>query len=753
VLERWGRFIHRYRWAVLALSVVSSAASLWFISHGGAPSNMLVPRETESGRALELMHRELPGRPLSFQLLVSHPTLPASHLDVRAEIERALAPLRNDPRVAAVRTAWDEPRPEPDRISRDGRYTRVSVELHERGSAVESMVFAAAGAEDFAALRPLVRSDVLTIVATGALALHHDFTEMTRRDVRRAEMVILPVVPILLLLVFGSVVAAALPFGVGLLAVAAGLAATGLLAHVTSVSVYAGNVVTMIGLAVAIDYSLFLVSRFREEIRLSPGPEALARTLGTAGVSIVFSGLTVAVGLLGLYALRLGNMGSIGLAGTLVVFFAVLYSLTFLPALMAVLGRRVDAWPVPGLSRRLDTRRFWHWLTATIMAHPWKVLIPVFLGLLLLGVPFRRIELAASDVGLLPRGAESRRGEAILQREFAGMETNRVLVVLDHGDGSPLSAQRIGELFDYSRRLAADPAVTRVDSFVTLHPSITREQYQMLAVLPPGMRRPEIDTAFAQTMGPHIAILALHTPHPAVSDEAHALVRRIRADPMVGDARVLVTGHSAFDLDFTGVVRQYAPRTVAIITVVTYLALFLLLGSLLLPLKAVVMNFLSLSASYGALVWIFQDGHLSRWLHFTPGPIESGTPLIMFCVAFGLSMDYGVLLLSRIQEEYRRHGDNAQAVSAGLEHTGRIVTAAAAIMAAVFFSFALGDLVVVKAIGIGMGIAVVVDATVVRMLLVPATMRLLGRWNWWAPVSLTRWCVSRTRVLDSLDRA
>ena len=738
MLEAWGRFVHRHRVIVLGLSLISSAASVWLMLHAGRVGNTLVPSETESGRALELVQRELPARPLSFQLLFGHPTLPASHPEVRDEVLRALAPLRGDPRVAAVRTAWDDPSPDAERWSRDGRYTRVSVELRGRGSAVESMVFAAAGGETYAALRPLVRSDVLGVVATGALALHHDFTETTRRDVRRAEMVILPVVPVLLLLAFGSVVAAALPFGVGLLAVAAGLAATGLLAHVTSVSVYAGNVVTMIGLAVAIDYSLFLVSRFREEVHQHPGAEALGRTLGTAGVSIVFSGLTVAVGLLGLYALRLGNLGSIGLAGMLVVFFAVLYSLTFLPALLAVLGPRVDAWPLPRWRRRRAARGFWPRLTAAIMARPWTVLIPVTAGLLLLGWPFTRIQLAASDVGLLPPGVESRRGEELLRREFAGQETNRVLVVLDYGEGSPLTAPRIGDLFDYSRRLAADPAVTRVESFVTLHPTIGREMYQLMAGLPPGVRPPEIEVALTHTMGPHIAILALHTPHPAVSGAARDLVRRLRAEPRVGDAHVLVTGHTAFDLDFTSVVVAHAPRAVAIIVAVTYVALFVLLRSLLLPLKAVVMNMLSLSASYGAMVWIFQDGHFSHWLGFTPGPIESGTPLIMFCVAFGLSMDYGVLLLTRIQEEYRRRPDNAWAVSAGLEHTGRLITAAAAIMAAVFFSFALGDLVVVKAIGIGLGIAVVVDATVVRLLLVPATMRLLGRWNWWAPAFLSR---------------
>jgi RND superfamily putative drug exporter len=709
------------------------------MAHGGRFDSALVPTETESGQSLLLMQRDLPARPLAFHLIFWHPTRPATDPSVRAGVLSALAPLRDHPRVAAVRTAWDVSPVDPARVSRDGRYTRASVELRGQGSAVESMVFAAAGGEAYAELRPLVRSDELMVVAAGALALHHDFTEITRRDVRRAEMVILPVVPVLLLLAFGSVVAAALPFGVGLLAVAGGLAATGLLSRFSSVSIYAGNVVTMIGLAVAIDYSLFIVSRFREEIRRGPVGDALGRTLGTAGVSIFFSGLTVAVGLLGLYALGLGNLGSIGLCGTLVVCFAVLYSLTFLPALLALLGPRVDAWPVFRVRRARPRKGFWARLTAVVMAHPWTILLPVIALLLLLGSPFTRIQLGATDIGMLPPSAEARRGEEILRREFPGQETNRIVVVLDYGEGSPLTPPRIDRLYDYARQLARDPDVSRVESFVTLDPAIPRAQYQMLAVMNPGARPPVMQTALAQTMGRHIALVVLHTPHDAGSDAARALVRRIRADRTVGDARVLVTGHTAFDLDFTGMVRDRAPRAVAIIVAATCLVLFWLLRSLLLPLKAVVMNFLSISASYGALVWIFQDGHLARWLNFTPGPIESGTPLIMFCVTFGLSMDYGVLLLARIREEYRRSGDNALAVAVGLERTGRLITAAAAIMAAVFFAFALADLVVIKAIGIGMGIAVVVDATIVRMLLVPATMRLLGRWNWWAPAAVARW--------------
>jgi putative drug exporter of the RND superfamily len=511
------------------------------------------------------------------------------------------------------------------------------------------------------------------------------------------------------------------------------------LSRITPVSIYATNVMTMIGLGVAVDYSLFIVSRFREEVRQRPGPEALARTMATAGHSVVFAGATVAVGLVGLAFLKIEGVGSMGLAGTLVVAFSVFYSVTFLPALLAILGPRVDAgrvWFVRTETTE-SSRRLWHRLALLVMARPWRVLLPLVAFLLITASPFLHLRLASGDATSLPEGTESRRGEELLRTQFPGGDLTPIVVVVRYADGSPLQPGRVGELFDLSRWLAQRPHVARVESLVNLDPRMTREQYQRLFAAPPaalgGAR-----VALTQSVGRHIAVLSAATPLAADSPEARTLVQAIRGAHPPLDGELLVTGRTAFDVDLIDLVRQEAWLVMGFVVVATYVVLLLLLGSVVLPLKAVVMNFLSISASYGALVWIFQQGHLATWLHFTPRPIEVVTPIVMFCVLFGLSMDYEVLLLSRIREEYERTGDNEQAVGTGLERTGRLITGAAAIMAGVFFGFGLADTVVIKAMGIGMGLAVVIDATLVRVLLVPATMKLLGHWNWWAPAPFAR---------------
>ena len=349
------------------------------------------------------------------------------------------------------------------------------------------------------------------------------------------------------------------------------------------------------------------------------------------------------------------------------------------------------------------------------MARPWRVLLPVTALLILLGSPVLHLKMSLGDHTVLPERSESRRGAELLKEQFPGGGTSPVTVVLDHGDDSPLTPERIDDTYDTSRWLASLPDVERVESAVDLDPSITREGYAQLLTQPREQLSPEVGEALEQSVGERITVLNVYTPVRPGADEARELVRTIREAHSDVNGEIVVTGYTAFDLDSLAEIEDEAPLAIAFVVGATYVVLFLLLGSVLLPIKAVLMNFLSISASYGALVWIFQDGNLSGLLDFTPNPIDTTTPIIMFCILFGLSMDYEVLLLS-----------------------GRLVTGAAAIMAAVFFSFALAETTIIKAIGLGMGIAVAVDATIVRALLVPATMRLLGRWNWWSPKPLAR---------------
>ena len=730
----WGRFVYRFRWLVLVLSILSIAAVAFSVQYGGrlGTGEFAAPEGTESGRVDDLLDEEVAKTPPSFTLIFGNDGEKATDPAFRDGVERALGPLEDDDRVTNVRTAYENGAVDGDMISRDEHHSLVVVELEE-GSFTERQ-------DAYVDLRQEVRPGPFEVVAAGDMPLNEDFERVTERDLKRAEVVSLPLALLMLLFVFGSIVAAGLPIGVGVLAVAGGFAGTLLLARLMDVSIYATNIVTMIGLGVAIDYSLFVVSRFREEVGRHPVPEALARTMATAGRAILFSGLTVAIGFMGFLFFDVADLNSIGFAGSIVVAFSVLYGLTFLPALLAILGPRVDflRLPLARPERAATGTGPWHRLATAVMAHPWRTLLPVVALLLVLGSPFLNIRLGLSGADTLSRDSESRLGEELLDRQFPDTSAYPMVVVLDYPQGSSLSKERVGETYDLSRWLEHRKGVKDVESVVNLDPGLTRDQYQELLSGPRGDLPPEIRNALKRTTGDHLTVLTAYTSMGYNSDEAYDLVREVRErHPDVG-GEVLVGGWAAFDLDLTESVYEAAPPAIAFVVLATYVVLFLLLGSVLLPIKAVVVNFLSISASYGALVWVFQEGHLSGLLNFTPGPINTTTPIIMFCILFGLSMDYEVMLLSRIREEYGRTGDNRSSVALGIERTGRLITGAALIMATVFFSFGLAEAVVIKAIGLGMGLAVLVDATIVRALLVPATMRLMGRWNWWAPKPLAR---------------
>jgi RND superfamily putative drug exporter len=709
LLGWWGRFVYRRRWLVLVVSVLTLGGSVASLLAGGQLRN--VPfRETESGRTNQLLRDEFPrptGGPAveatsSFVLIfTSKEDLDVADPRFISRMNEALAPLRADPRVVSISTAGSVPAAGAAALrSRDGKRALANVTV--KGTTTEAEGF-------FPELRPLWRTDSFDVVATGNIPLNGDIDAALNRDLQRAEFVSLPLAFILLLLVFGSAAAALLTLGVGVLVIVAGLGATFALARSTDVSQYALNIVTLIGLGVAIDYSLFIVSRFREELARGVSVEdAVGIAIATAGRAILFSGITVAIGLAGMLFYPGTFLVSLGVSGSLVVAASVLYALTFLPALLSILGPRVGAWRVP-LPRGRGGSGLWHSIATAVMRRPVLVLVPTITLIAVAASPFVQLRLASADATILPPTIESRRGYDMLVNEFPGQDQSTITVVARFPD-DPLTHR--AALEDLRTRLAALPNVLRVD--MPLSPT-----------------------------GPHIALLSVRTARTAQSDEARAIVAAIRHQTVAG-GDVLVTGGTAFDVDAVRYLVDRTPIAIGFVTLTTMLALFLLLGSFVLPLKAVAMNALSVSASFGALVWIIQQGHLANVLNFTPQSIEPSLPVIMFCIMFGLSMDYEVLLLSRIQEEYRRTGDNTAAVAMGLEKSGRLITGAAAIMVGVFIAFALADVVIIKSVGLGLTIAVLLDATLVRALVVPAAMRLLGRANWWGP----RWLAGRGMHLE-----
>jgi RND superfamily putative drug exporter len=541
------------------------------------------------------------------------------------------------------------------------------------------------------------------------------------------------------LLIFGGVIAAGLPLGVGVLAILAGIAGTFLLTRVTDVSQYALNVVTLIGLGVAIDYSLIVVNRFRDELAGgSSREEAISKTMATAGRAITFSGLTVAIGLSAMLFYQGTFLASMGAAGAIVVAAAVFYGLTFLPALLVVLGPRVNLLTLPLLGRRPRAGRgSWHRMATWVMRRPVQVLVPALALLILMGFPFLHLRLANGDVDQLPPRLEARQGYDNLVKSFPGQDQTQFTVVVDYPDGHPLTAGRIGEQYDLSRHLAAIPGVLRVNSIYSADPSLTRADYQRLYSGDPSRLPPELRQALSQSAGKNIVVMNAVSNQPASSDAARSVLATIRAQRVGDRGRVLVSGQTAFDVDVINFILGRTPLAVGFVIVVTYFVLFLLTGSLVLPLKAVALNLLSISASFGALVWIFQDGHLSGLLGFTPQSIDPSIPVILFAIVFGMSMDYEVLLVSRIHEEYSATGDNTLAVADGLERSGRLITGAAAIMVGVFLAFGLAEVVLIKSI----------DATIVRVLIVPAVMRILGRYNWWAPRP-ARWLHRRAGLAE-----
>jgi putative drug exporter of the RND superfamily len=570
----------------------------------------------------------------------------------------------------------------------------------------------------------------ISVAVTGEAETFRQIGTTIEGDLQRAETLALPITLLLLILVFRGLIAAALPLLVGALTVLGTfLVLTGINA-LTPVSIFALNLTTALGLGLAIDYALFIISRYREE--LADGwsvHDAVVRSVRTAGRTVLFSAGTVAISLSSLLVFRQPFLRSFAYAGVAVAALAAAASVIVLPAVLAMLGTRIDSFRIGGKRNQRRTaanveQGFWHRTALAVMRRPGRIAISGVAALVLLGVPFVHINLGLSDHRVLPAQASARKALDTISTNFGSRE-NGASEVLVQGLDSQGSTP---DLKSYAGKLSQVQGVARVDS--TLGSFIGGQ-----LVAPPN---PSTARFAPKPIGTQMATwLSVVPAIEPVSPAGETLAKALRA--VDSPFATTLSGPSAQLVDSKHSLFNRMPYAGLVIAVTTFVLLFLMFGGLLVPIKALLLNMLSLTATFGAMVWIFQDGHLSKFFDFTAtGTIDGTMPILMFCIAFGLSMDYEVFLLSRIKEEHDRHGDNTRAVAVGLEKTGRIVTAAGLLIAVVFIAFATSGISFIKMFGLGLAIAVLMDAFVIRATLVPAFMRLAGEANWWAPAPLRR---------------
>jgi len=694
-MQRWGRFVARRRWAVLGLATLVIAAAAMFGTgvFGALTDGGFEDPDSESARAQARITESFSRTDADVLVLYSGTTDVADPAARRA-VTDVIEALPGES-VAAVATPWAVGGA--GLVSDDGRSALVAITLRgdddaERAEAYEHIE----GSLDAAGLDEQVG---------GSAAVFSDVGEQVEADIARAESITLPVVLLLSLLIFGSLASALLPVLIGGIAILGAFTMLRLLTEFTDVSIFAINVITLLGLGLAIDYALFVVSRFREELaRGRSTADAIAATMATAGRTVAFSGLTVAVALASLLLFPQVFLRSMGFGGMAAVLVAMVTALTLLPALLAVLGPRVDWGRVPLLNRRVPggggaEHGAWARIARAVMRRPVAVLTVSVLGLLAIGLPFLRVEWTGVDHRVLPEGTESRTVAERVDSDFAGQDGSLARLFVSGVDRSDLAA--------YESALRDVGDVT-------------------------GVRTP------AQAGGD--AVVEVVYPFQAQTEPARAVVEQLRAVPAPEGADVLVGGESAALVDLLDSLGATLPWMGLVVVLAMMVLLFVAFGSMVLPVKAVAVNAISVVASFGVVTWIFQDGNLAGTLGFTPlGALDATQPILMLAILFGLSMDYEVFLLSRIREQWDRTHDNTAAVAVGLQRTGGIITSAALLLAVVIGAFSTSGITFIKMIGVGMLVAILVDATVVRALLVPAAMRLMGDANWWAPAPMARW--------------
>jgi RND superfamily putative drug exporter len=716
-MDVWGRFVGRRAWAVLisGFAVVMAAAAFGLGVFGHLSNGGFDDPASESARELAIEQSTFGGHQADVVAIYSSPRLHVDDPAFASAVERTISSL---PAGAVQNAVTYYATKAPSLVSTDGQATRVILTLAGTSQETKSA--------NWDAVKDHLAAPGLTTNVAGQWAVFGDVSPQVSADIARAESISMPIVFLLSLVIFGSLVSALMPTLVGGIAVIGAFAVVRLITSFTDVSIFSINVITLLGMGLAIDYALFVVSRFREELALQPDESrtsvnaAVTRTMATAGRTVLFSGLIVAASLAALLLFPQNFLRSMGFGGMAAVLVAMTAALTMLPALLAILGGRIEfgrmPWRRGQRAHDRDARRpeaisgsadevvhgAWARIAHAVMRRPVMFLTVITVFLLALAMPFLRAQWGSVDERVLPAGSPSRVA-AQVQADYFGGEFSSANIVVRGADQGALAA--------YERSIGAISGMRTVQT---------------------------IDATTVDTQ-PMALVQATWTGN-SQTQASQDVVRSIRAvDPGTG-AEALVGGPTAQSVDLIDSIGSHLPWMALTAAAVMLVLLFVAFGSVVLPFKAIAMNALSIGASFGVVTWIFQEGHLSGFLGFTsPGYLDVTQPILMLAILFGLSMDYEVFLLSRVREEWDRSHDNVRAVATGIQRSGRIITSAALLLAVVIGGFATSGIVFIKMIGVGMLVAVLLDATVVRALLVPATMRLLGRANWYAPAPLRLW--------------
>lgn len=730
VFYQVGKFVNKFRWPIIVLWLVFILGCIPFMPQIMEPfkTTGFIDQHADSTRTQHFLDKEFGYDSHNKFIIMYHsPKLLATDDEFMSKIKKSLSGLENFPIKHDILLPYKK-----QQISKDKHTAYVVVIIKNKKPINDELL------NEFK--NALKKPSQMTMELGGEPEFVAQVTHQTQIDLYKADFIATPVALLTLLVVFGSAVAALLPIILGGGCALIILTSLYFIGHYYTLSVFTINIALLLGLCLCLDYSLFFINRFRDELKNGlSSEEAIAVTQASAGKAIFFSGLAVFVSLSALFLFPINILFSVAVGGLAAVFFAVLISTLFLPAILAVLKTKINVLSIRLFKNKTEGSGIWRWLAERVVRRPLFFFFTILIMLLVLGYPFLSVKFGVSDYRIFPEHSAKRSFYDTYAEQFNIQELNPIQLVITSPSTPILSRKNLSKIYTLVDELKDNPRIKKITGIINSDSDLTKNQYYTLYHNKQSLSDIHVKQLLATTTLKNLTVLNIVSKYPLNAPETKKLVSELRnLDPISG-LNVQLTGTAVANIDVLHTIYHMLPYAIIWIMVFSYLILLVLLRSVFLPLKAILMNLLSLCASYGALVFVFQEGYLSSLFNFEPqGMLDISLLVIIFCALFGFSMDYEVFLLSRIKEAYQLTGDNNKSIIFGIEKSSRIITSAALIVIVICGSFLVADVLMVKAFGLGIAVAIFMDAFLIRSFLVPATMALFKTWNWYLPQWLDR---------------